>query len=377
MKAIACLVLATMMAAGMSLFSACGSEGQTPSANDAQAAIGAVLPEADPEKERAPASDEEKRAPEETSEAPAPDGEAPAPEVSPLAALEAVRLDTAFGDPAEAEWAYALQVAAALSAGYSFRLMSELSGKEKFYAGLAAEVTLADTLGIRASENSPLGFDLFGGGTAGLAFSYTCPKSDAAPTQKNYEAGFYHDGDLIWYAREGEKKSIDISAVSSYLAAAAGSEVYARIIEAAETIPAELEKGLSLRVGVEKLIDLGFAVAIDDSAGLTVHITAGKGFFTDLLNDALEQFLPAEWLKYIPRADFRYTSTDLDITVAFDEKGLFREYTVQNDVALGLSLEVRGLFLCESTVQTGGSFSVTALDEVPAHWAEDEGDGAL
>ena len=362
MKRLACVFLVTMMAAGMSLFSACGKTGPDPLGGGAQTPADevAALP---------PVTLEEK--PEEKYEP----EEKPEPAVSPLAMLESVSLETAFGDTEAPSWSYALQVAAALSAEYSFRWTSEISGREKFYAGLAAEASLADTFGVSASETSPLGFDLFGGGTAGLMFSYTGPKSDSAPAVKNFEAGIRHDGDLVWYAREGEaEKSMDISAVSAYLADAAGSKVYARIIEAAETIPEELEKGFSLRVGVEKLIDLGFTVAIDDSAGLAVHITAGKGFFTDLLNDALEAFLPADWLKYIPRADFRYTSTDLDITIAFDENGLFKEYSIKNNVKLGLSLEIRGLFLCESTVGTGGSFSVSAYSgEVPGFGAEESG----
>ncbi len=369
MKRLACVLLATVLAAGVSLLSACGEQ-ENPLGGDAQTTETqtAPLPSVPSEEEVG------KQEPEEQPEVTEPE-EQPEEQISPLALLESVSLETAFGDTAEPSWSYALQIAGALSAEYSFRWTSEISGREKFYAGLAAEASISDTLGVRASDANPLGFDLFGGGAAGLAFTYTGPGSDSEPVEKNFEAGIRHDGDLVWYAREGEaEKNIDISTISEYLSEAAQLEVYAGIMEAVETIPAELEKGLSLRVGVEKLIDLGFTVEIDDTAGLTVRIVAEKGFFTDLLNDALEEFLPADWLKYIPRADFRYTSTDFDITIAFDENGLFKEYTVKNDVQLGISLEVRGLFLCESTMGTGGTFSVTAYSgEVPGFGAEEGG----
>ncbi len=297
--------------------------------------------------------------------------------VSPLAVLETIDVKEAFGDREQEGWSFALQTSADVSATYEFRWTSGISGKEKFYAGLTGAAALEDIVGMRSSDRNDLGVDLFGGGSAGLEFRYTGPKSDAEPLTKDFTAGFRHDGDLVWYAgADGTEHSLDRDAFAGYLDAAMHSDVLARLVEAAQTIPAEIEKGFTLRVAVEKLIDLGFTVEIDDSDGLTVRISADEGFFTDLLNDTLASFLPDEWVQYIPRTDFRYTSTVFDVTLAFDADGLFKEYSVQSSVDVGLTLKVPALFECESGVGVSGGFSVKAYTgEVPADGGEEEEGG--
>lgn len=286
------------------------------------------------------------------------------PPVSPLAILDTVDVSAAFGDRAEEGWSFSLQAAGEWNASYGFSLLSEISDEEKVNVEFGCGAGLSDLLGLRSAEDS-VDVDLFGGGEANFTLYYRGPKSDSESVSKNLTAGFRHDGDLIWYAEEGEPEtSTSLAALKEQIQSAAGMMTFERMQTAATLIPEELEKGVSLRVAVEKLICLGFAVQIDDTDGIAITLQADKGFYTDLLNDLLEELIPAKWLKYIPRADLRYEKTVFNLRLAFDENGLFRAYSMESDVSLTTALEVRGLFGSESTVKAAGAFSLLASDVI-------------
>lgn len=283
------------------------------------------------------------------------------PVVSPLAVLDTVDISKAFGDIDAEDKAFWLKAESSLAASYGFRLTSEVSDEDKINLECGVETGLSDLFGIRLDRESALGVGLFGGGQASLLLNYRGPAEDSEPTSKSFAVGFRHDGDLVWYAGEGEdEKQTSLSELKAQLEGAATTETFKEMENAFSIIPEELKKGVSLRLAVEKLIDLGFTAEIDDSDGIAVSIKANQGFYTDLLNDMLEEFIPAKWLKYFPRADFGYEKTVFDIRLAFDENGIFKEYSMSNDVALTASLEVRDLFYSESTLKSGGSFSFTA-----------------
>lgn len=262
-----------------------------------------------------------------------------------LAALETIDLKTAFEGQSGM-----LAVAADFAAGYTFRWTSGLSGREKFFAGLVADVALDDMIGI--TENG-----LSGGGSVTFGGSLQAPSSEDEPLRKQFEAGIVHDGEWVVYTQSnGDEGRISIGDIGAKAEEFSGalSPVYAAVTEVLDTAA----EGGTLRLGVERLFSLGFTAVVDTSDGIKVHLAATKSFFTDLLNDMLEGFLPEDWLQYIPRADVRYTSQKLDLTLAFDAEGKFEEYTVQSDVNLGLSLEVRGLFTAESGMTQAGGFSI-------------------
>lgn len=279
---------------------------------------------------------------------------------SPLAVLEKIDMAQAFGDTAEEGWSYGLKLSGGYDSSYSLRWYSELSEAERYYVLLGGGIVVEDELGVRADAESPLGFDFFGGGNIAVSTRYTGPTSDSEPVEGSYEAGFRHDGDLIWYAGESGEESMTVEELSAY-AEDLKRGVNERILAAAATIPEDIRKGLSLRFAVEDLIDLGFTAEIDDSDGLKIRLTANKGFYTDFLNDMAEELLPGVLLSFLPRIDFRYDETVFDIVLSFGQDGLFREYSVENSVALGLSLELRGLFVCESGYTFKGTGSVTAV----------------
>lgn len=291
------------------------------------------------------------------------------PLVSPLAVLDTVDVSAAFGAGEAEGWSFALCAAGDLNASYGFLLTSQVSGKEKLNAEFCAGIGLEDLFGIRSSERNALGIDLFGGGKASLSLQARAPKKDSEPLIKSFEVGFRHDGDFIWYTEKGEEESkTSLSGLKDRIENAAMTEAFERMENAFRTIPEEVSKGLSLRLAVEKLIDLGFTVAIDDTDGIKVSIVANAGFYTDLINDLLENFIPSEWLTYLPRADFRYEKTAFEIELAFDERGIFEEYSMSSDVSLAASLEVRGLFVCESSLKLGGGLSFTAYSgEIPGY----------
>lgn len=248
-----------------------------------------------------------------------------------------------------------------MNASYGFRLTSEISDEDKLNFECGLGIGLDDIFGIRSKEENTLGVELFGGGKVSLLLNYRGPSKDSEPLQKNFNVGFRHDGDIVWYAGEGESETrISLDEVKEKIETAAMVAASDRMEEAFSVIPEELEKGVSLRFAVEKLMDLGFTVSIDDSDGIAIMLTANEGFYTDLLNDMLEKLIPAKWLNYLPRTDFGYERTVFDIRLAFGENGLFREYSMRSDVALTASLEVRKLFSSESTMKVGGGFSFTA-----------------
>lgn len=291
----------------------------------------------------------------------------PTPSVSPLAALDRVNVSAAFGDREAAGWSFALKAEGDMTAAYGFSLTSEISDEEKLNLECGLGVGLQDVFGVRSDDGNDFGFGLFGGGNANLALNYRGPAADSDPVQKSFDVGFRHDGDLVWYAGEGDEETkITLSDLQTQLQDAAVTETFARMERAFAVIPEEIKKGASLRFAVEKLIDLGFTAQIDDTDGIAVSLTANAGFYTDLLNDMLEEFLPAKWLDYLPRADFGYERTFLNIKLAFDENGIFKEYSMSSDVAVTASLEVRNLFYSESTVKVGGGFTLSAYHgEVP------------
>ncbi len=283
------------------------------------------------------------------------------PAVSPLALLDAVDVSAAFGDREAEGWSFGLKAEGGLNASYGFDLTSQISGREKLNTECGIEVGIEDLFGLRSNENNAFGFNLFGGGKASLALHYRGPDRDSDPLLKNFEAGFRHDGDLIWYAGEGENESkISLTELKEKLGAAAMTETFGRMGDAFAVIPEELSKGVSLRLAVEKLIALGFTAEIDDSDGVAVSLKANAGFYTDLLNDMLEELLPSDWLTYLPRADFGYERTVFNIRLAFGKDGLFQEYSMSSDVALTASLEVRNLFVSHSVLKSGGDLSFTA-----------------
>lgn len=290
---------------------------------------------------------------------------APAP-VSPLAVLDTVEIDSAFGDRTAADWSFALQAEGEIAASYSFLLNSELTDSEKLNLIFGGAVNVGDLLGIRSAEEEGVG--LFGGGNVGLALSYRGPHADDEPLTKDYTVGFRHDGDLVWYAGEGDKKeSISLSKLQEKVRSLAALETFERVETAFSTIPEELQKGVSLRLAVEKLIDLGFSVNIDETDGIAVTLQASEAFYTDLLNDMLERFIPAEWLQYLPRADFRFEKTAFRILLSFDKDGMFKEYSMSSDLSLASVLTVRGLFSSTSAIGMSGSFAIRAYDgEIPS-----------
>ena len=286
------------------------------------------------------------------------------PVVSPLAILDAVDVSAAFGDRDAEGWSFALKGEGDLTASYGFRLTSEISNEEKVNLECGLGIGLEDLFGLQSQDNNASGFGLFGGGEVSLFLNYRGPAEDSDPVSKSLDVGFRHDGDLIWYAGEGESEmQTSLSELKAKVEETAMAETFERMENAFMVIPEELNKGASLRFAVEKLIDLGFTVEIDDSDGVAVTLKAGAGFYTDLLNDMLEEFIPAKWLDYLPRADFGYERTVFNIKLAFGGDGLFKEYSMSSDVALTSSLEVRKLFDSESTIKVGGELSFTAQGE--------------
>lgn len=281
------------------------------------------------------------------------------PVISPLAALDAVDVSAAFGDR-DAERVFAVKAAGDLYASYGFRLTSQITDEEKadFECGLGIGVN--DLFGICFSGSDAHGLNLLGGGEASLFLNYR-GSAEADPVQKSFDVGFRHDGDLIWYVGEnGGEAQVSLSALKEMIEGAAMTETFERMENAFMVIPEELTKGASLRFAVEKLIDLGFTAEIDDTDGVAVTLKANAGFYSGLLNDMLESFIPATWLDYLPRADFGYERTVFDIKLVFDGDGIFKEYSMSSDVALTASLEVRKLFYSESTIKAGGDLSFTA-----------------
>ncbi len=280
------------------------------------------------------------------------------PATAPLALLDTVNVPAAFGDRTAEGWSFAMKADGDLSATYGFSLTSEIGGDEKVNVEYGAGIGLEDLFGLRSDENAASGLGLFGGGNANFSLQYRGPDKDSETVQKDFNVGFRHDGDLIWYTGKGEEESkISLSELKERTETAM---MFDRMESAFGVIPEELQKGGTLRFAVEKLIDLGFTVAIDDTDGISVTLKANAGFYTDLFNDMLEKFLPAKWLNYLPRADLRYEKSVFDIKLAFDEDGIFKEYSMTSDVSLTASLEVRELFTCESVLKTGGNFSFTA-----------------
>ena len=298
---------------------------------------------------------------EKESELPAlPSENAPGENAAPvsLALLDTVDVPAAFGTDGAEGWSFLLDAVGDLNARYGISLFSELTGREKFDLEFGTGVGLADSFGVRSEENA-LGFGLFGGGEASLTLSYRGPHGDSEPLSRRLDVGFRHDGDLVWYTSGGEEQAVSLGRWQE-LGSAVTAESFARMERAFAVIPEELSKGVSLRLAVEKLIDLGFSVQIDDTDGLAVSHGANAGFYTDLWNDLSEELLPAWLLAILPRVDFRYDRTYFDIRLAFDADGHFTEYTMSSDVALTAALEVRGLFLGESSLALGGGLSFTA-----------------
>ncbi len=290
----------------------------------------------------------------------------------PLALLDTIEVADAFGDSAAEGWSLALEAVGDLTASYGFSLYSEVSGEEKVNVACSASLGLEDLFGVRSDAENASGFGLFGGGKVSLSLLYRGPDAGSEPVSKEYDVNFHHDGDLILYAEAGEGEvQTSLSALRQRIEGAAMAETFGWMENAFSVIPEELGKGVSLRLAVEKLIDLGFAVEVDDTNGLAVSIRAEEGFYTDLLNDMLEAFLPAEWLTYLPRVDFRFEKTVFDLQLCFDESGMFREYSMTSDLALVSSLEVRNLFSAESRIQLGGGISFTAGGELPEEQPEE------
>lgn len=312
--------------------------------------------------EEPPAEEPEGRVP----EAEVPKAEVPDPAM--LALLDTLDVAAALGDRGEEGWSFALKAAGEMKGSYGFSLYSELTDREKLDMRLAAGLGLEDLIGLRSREDGTEGIDLFGGGKASLTLSYRGPKSDSEPVEEALEAGFRHGGDLVWFAGEAGEEGVPLEALEEELRTRVPVAAFERMERAFSYIPEQVGKGVSLRLAVEDLLELGFSLQIDDSEGLKITLRANEAFYTNLFNDLLEELIPADWLVYLPRLDFGYEKTFFDIVLAFGEDGTFAEYSMSSDVAVSASLEVRGLFVSSSKLTAAGGFSFTAYSgEVPGY----------
>ena len=289
-------------------------------------------------------------------------------QVSPLAVLDTVDIPAAFGVRAGEDWSFAFRLTSDYAVEHFGSVHTGMEDTELLSITLGADFQVDYLLGLRASEERATGFDLFGGGSVGLGLRYIGLTSSAEPIEKRIEAGVYNDADWIYYSRldDGQEGKFALLELEQRAYDLVQSKALERLATAAKTIPNTLSQGLSLRVGVEKLIELGFRAEIDTSAGLKIRLVGTTALFTDLLNDTVEELLPAEYLLYLPRLDFRYRATEFDVTLAFNENGLFEEYSVYSDVDLSSELRIRGVVSFGSGVRVGGGFSAKAYyDEVP------------
>lgn len=371
----ACVPLALTLA----LFAACGPAAGTSSAENAQTeaqtepeTVPELLPEPSSpavEAETKPQTQPETKPqtqPQTTPEA-KPETTPEQPAVVPLALLDEVDIPVAFGDDGTEDWSFSLGAEGNFETSYTLQYISEITGKERFYTKLGADLSWEDAIGLRAEPQSALGFSLFGGGSVGVRGSLVAPSSTSGERAIDCNAGFVHDGfnlKLIGSAdvlpQDAEEGSTDAFLLGELGKFLTERGVFRTFMDTAEAIPEGLREG-ELRLAVEKLVSLGFRAEISSEGGLFVRLTAGHAFYTDLLNDMLEEFLPEDWLPYIPRADVRYESTDFSITLAFDEEGIFEEYTVESDCSLQVSLEIRGLFVCSGTLAYGGTYTLRTV----------------
>lgn len=288
------------------------------------------------------------------------------PPVSPLAVLDNVDVEKAFGDTSAADWSFALQTEGDLSASYSMDFAVMMNGETISTGDVALNGALSfnDILGLRSSEED--GPDLFGGGAVQLSFSAEGFSKDGEPVKGNYGIGFCHDGETVLYAdNNGEEGSISLSDVQKKIENVAALKTFSRMETAFSTIPEELQNGVSLRVAVEKLIAMGFTVKIDAQNGLAITLQATEAFYTVLINDILQQAFGG-FAEGLPRADISFEKTVFDIRLAFDRNGLFKEYSMESDTRLSASLNAENAASFHCSVGTSGSFAVRAYTgEVP------------
>lgn len=282
------------------------------------------------------------------------------PAVSPIAILDTISVPEAFGDDGTDDWSFALQTEAEAGIDLSLGWTSRISGEERFKGTLGGDIYARDLIGIRSDENSPVGADLFGAGAIGVNLRYSGPLPESEVKEKNFEASITHDAD--WIYADGEKISVD-----SLGGGFAGIDIssLSKINEAVTAVPQAIADGFNFKVGVERLIDLGFSAEVETENGISVTLTANHGFYTDLANDFLLGFLPEDWIEYIPRLDVRYTATDFVITLAFDENGLFKQFSVRNDINLEVELKTF-LFDIKGGIADHGSLSVFGEAKLPA-----------
>lgn len=345
---------------GLFVFAGCSAVTETGERAETDAGTGSQWQQNDPEQDGPNTGDDFQKHEE------APDAQHD-PVISPLAFLDNIDVATAFGDREAEGWSFAMRANGDVNASCLFSLTSEISDEEKLNIECGVGLGLEDLFGIRSADENALGVELFGGGNANMSLKYRGPKEDSDELSKDLNVDFRHDGDLIWYAGERQPETaISFAELTEKIDDAAMAETLRRMENAFAMIPQELSKGVSLRFAVEKLIDLGFTLEVDDTDGVAISLKANAGFYTDLFNDMLEELIPSEWLKYLPRADLRYDKTVFDIELSFDDRGIFREYSMSSDVAMTASLEVRGLFLSESSLKVGGGLSISANASDPA-----------
>lgn len=258
----------------------------------------------------------------------------------PVSLLDDIDVAAAFGDDGTDDWSFAISTRGEMGAEFSLSFISNVTDNEKFHTELSAEAYLTDAIGLKSNPENAVGFDVAGEGAVGVNLGYLGPLSDGERVVKNFEAGLTHDADWLYFkSGDGSEESYALDGIVKTAASELKSEMFSDIVTAAMTVPENLKNGFGLRFAVEKLIDLGFKAEISEEDGVSVRLSATKGYFTDLLNDALYGLLPVDWLDYIPRLDLRYTSDVFDIFLAFDADGVFKEFSVYNDVNINISYQ--------------------------------------
>ena len=281
---------------------------------------------------------------------------------SKLTLLENIDIKKALGVTKEANWSFAMHALGNIETAYSFDFISLISNQELFYTKVGSNLYIEDLLGLRKNEDSNLGIDCFGKGLIGIELKYTLPNSDAKETIKDFNIGIEHDADWFYILNNNEEviEQKNLNEFKNYFNDKLNSRLTRLLVDTASVIPESLAKGLDLRFAVEKLLDLGFVIEINDTSGLVIHLQATTHLFSDLLNDVLEEIIPTEWLQYLPRTDIEYHANQFDISLVFDEQGIFKKYIITNDMDFGITFTIRNLFSCSSHIFSGGTFSITS-----------------
>lgn len=268
-------------------------------------------------------------------------------EATAAEATEAVKdidMTNAFGDPTAENFKLGFEAKANLSfnMSYSMSMNSQTMSEMKADGSLKANYQIV-------AEPKEDAFNIAGKGDASINANVTQTAGDKTETNKTeMSATVYQDADYLYVdakmtandKEQAEKVKISFEDIIDTIMGEIGGS-FMTIDEQEVELPDGAVSGgvdISMNLGtvISALAEEGFTVALDQSSGTKIKISAGKELILSLIGEAGDE-LPVDL------SGLEFSASEIAVYLSFDKDGKFVQAGVNVNVAATMDVSEQGM----------------------------------